>query len=258
MLRSKLPRGILWTGTEDADGIAPKRRVELVHHFPGSLPTITVQLTPKGGLPGRFGEKFCNHDAAFRKAKTIPPEPFAQTHGHFYPATMVKALALVWLFSGIRRNEITRLRVGCIRWQDSEEKSGDQPVCFLHVPVNKTGTAFSRPVDGVVGRAVELWEQMRPPQPASLDLKTGEQVHRLFSHRGRGVSPQYINHVVIPLLCRKAAVALEDTRGRISSHRARATIASQLYNAKEPLSLFELQEWLGHSSPESTRHYAIT
>ena len=48
---------------------------------------------------------------------------------------------------------------------------------------------------------------------------------------------------------------LEGTRGRISSHRARATTVSQLYNAKEPLSLFELQEWLGHSSPESTRLY---
>ena len=184
-----------------------------------------------------------------------PNDPAARGDGHFYPATMVKALVLVWLFSGLRRNEIARLRVGCIRWQSGGEKVNEQPVCFLHVLVNKTGTAFSKPVDGVVGRAIELWEQMRPPQPASFDLKTGEQVHRLFSHRGRGMSPQYINHVVIPLLCRKAAVPLEDARGRISSHRARATIASQLYNAKEPLSLFELQEWLGHSSPESTRHY---
>jgi hypothetical protein len=39
-------------------------------------------------------------------------------------------------------------------------------------------------------------------------------------------------------------------------HRARATIASQLYNAREPLSLFELQEWLGHRSPTSTQSYA--
>jgi len=64
-----------------------------------------------------------------------------------------------------------------------------------------------------------------------------------------------LGQFVIPLLCKKAAVPLDDARGRISSYRARATIASQLYNAKEPLSLFELQEWLGHSSPESTRHY---
>jgi len=184
-----------------------------------------------------------------------PDDPGSRGDGHFYPAPLVRALVVMWLFSGLRRSEISRLRVGCIRWDSGENSSSKRPVCFLHVPVNKTGTAFSKPVDGLVGRSAELWEQMRPPQPASLDSKTGEQVHRLFFHRGRGVSGAYINRVVIPLLCRKAAIPLEDARGRITSHRARATIASQLYNAKEPLTLFELQEWLGHSSPESTRHY---
>ena len=38
---------------------------------------------------------------------------------------------------------------------------------------------------------------------------------------------------------------------------ARSTIASQLYNAKEPMTLFELQAWLGHRSPQSTQFYAI-
>ena len=38
----------------------------------------------------------------------------------------------------------------------------------------------------------------------------------------------------------------KDARGNITSHRARSTIASQLFNAKEPMSLFELQKWLGH------------
>ncbi len=45
-------------------------------------------------------------------------------------------------------------------------------------------------------------------------------------------------------------------RGAITGHRGRATIASQLYNAKHPLSLFELQEWMGHRSPRSTQFYA--
>jgi Phage integrase family len=58
------------------------------------------------------------------------------------------------------------------------------------------------------------------------------------------------------VLCRKAGIPFEDARGRITSHRARATIASQLYNAKEPMTLFELQAWLGHRSPETTQHYA--
>jgi len=51
-------------------------------------------------------------------------------------------------------------------------------------------------------------------------------------------------------------VPTADVRGNITSHRARSTIASQLYNAKEPMTLFELQAWLGHRSPSATQHYA--
>ena len=173
---------------------------------------------------------------------------------------MIRALAVVWLFSGLRRDEIMRLRVGCIRWQESPagaDGSADprRKICLLDVPVNKTGTAFTKPVDGVVGEAVGAWEAVRPPQPPWTDPKTGERVQVLFSHRGRRIGSSYLNGRLIPLLCSKAGVPLDDARGRITSHRARATIASQLYNAKEPLSLFELQEWLGHRSPEATRHY---
>src|SRR4051794_16243451 len=58
------------------------------------------------------------------------------------------------------------------------------------------------------------------------------------------------------MLCSKAGVSPSDVRGRITSHRARATIASQIYNAKEPMTLFELQAWLGHRSAETTQRYA--
>ena len=37
-----------------------------------------------------------------------------------------------------------------------------------------------------------------------------------------------------------------DIRGNITSHRARSTIASQLYNAKEPMTLLSCTAWLGH------------
>jgi hypothetical protein len=66
----------------------------------------------------------------------------------------------------------------------------------------------------------------------------------------------YINDTIIPALCSKAGVPANDVRGKITSHRARSTIASQLYNAKEPMTLFELQAWLGHRSPDTTQHYA--
>lgn len=42
-----------------------------------------------------------------------PNDPSAAGDGHFYPAALVRALAAVWLFAGLRRDEIMRLRLGC-------------------------------------------------------------------------------------------------------------------------------------------------
>ena len=80
----------------------------------------------------------------------VTPEDFASWRNPsgrintYYPIEMIRAVTLVWLFAGIRGDEIRRLRVGCVRWQPDNESS----VCFLDVPVNKTGTAFTKPVDG--------------------------------------------------------------------------------------------------------------
>ncbi len=189
----------------------------------------------------------------------------ARSHGsreHYYPVVMVRALAVVWLFAGLRSDEIRRLRVGCVRWQREDVTiTGTDAVlpkgavCLLDVPTHKTGVAFTKPVDRAVGEAIAAWEQVRPAQPALVDSKTGEVVQALFAHRGARLGAGYLNTTLIPLLCRKAGVPDHDARGDITSHRARSTIASQLFNAREPMSLFELQAWLGHRWPASTQHY---
>ena len=189
----------------------------------------------------------------------------ANVGGQFYPLALVRALALVWLFAGLRSDEMVRLRLGCIRWQ-GPEGNGAEPaqtlrpmtdaICLLEVPAHKTGTAFIKPVDPLVGEAIAAWEAQRPAQPPLLDRRTGEPVQLLFCYRAQHVAKTYLNQGLIPALCRKAGVPVQDARGRITSHRARATIASQLYNAKEPMTLFELQAWLGHRSPETTQYYA--
>ena len=173
----------------------------------------------------------------------------------WYPLELVRAVALLWLFAGLRVDEILRLRVGAIRWQTTPS-DGDGRVCLLDVPTNKTTSAFTKPVDRLVGEAIEAWQAVRPAQPRFPDRKTGELVDMLLAYRGAQLGQKYINRVLVPLLCAKAGVPREDVRGQITSHRARATIASQLYNAKDPMSLFELQAWLGHSNPSSTQHYA--
>lgn len=174
--------------------------------------------------------------------------------GGYYPLEMVRALSLIWLFAGLRSDEIARLRAGCAR-KEPQPSPDVAPCWLLDVPVHKTGTALTKPVDPVVGEAILAWERVRPAQPAARDTKTGELVDFLFSYRARAVPREYLNHRLIPLLCRKAGIARSDARGSISSHRARSTIASQLFNAREPMTLFELQAWLGHRSPVTTQHY---
>ena len=183
--------------------------------------------------------------------------------GSWYPFDLVQAIAVTWLFAGLRMNEIVRLRVGCIRWQadiGAMAENGSQPlagaVCLLDVPVTKTGGAFTKPVDRLVGDAIGRWEEVRPAHLPLIGHKTGERVDLLFAYRGHRLGSGYVNHVLIPLLSAKANVPTADARGRITSHRARSTIATQLYNAKDPMTLFELQAWLGHRSPASTQYYA--
>lgn len=146
--------------------------------------------------------------------------------GYYYPLEMVRALVIVWLFAGLRNDEIRRLRVGCIRWQrengpaiETDSAPSKEGVCLLDVPINKTGTAFTKAVDRVVGEAITTWERIRADQPPRFEEKTGEVVNYLFAHQGRSIGDSYLNRSLIPSLCRKAGVPLSDVRGPITSHR---------------------------------------
>lgn len=134
----------------------------------------------------------------------------------------------------------------------SRMRVGDPNARKVDIPVNKTKADCTKPVDPQVGKAIEAWEAIRPAQPQRIDRKTGESVDFLFMHRARPMRREFINESLMPILCQNAGVARDDVRGPITSHRARATIASQLFNAREPMTLFEVQAWLGHGSPAST------
>ena len=184
--------------------------------------------------------------------------------GTYYPMELIRAVTLTWLFSGLRSDEISRLRVGCVRWQhDGQPIPGDsrrRPRRRRRLPARRARAQDRHRVHQARRPARRPGHRRlagaAPGQPRRLDRKTGEQVDILFCVRAQPVARDYINHTIIPALCAKAGVPTADVRGNITSHRARSTIASQLYNAKEPMTLFELQAWLGHRTPRTTQHYA--
>jgi integrase len=202
------------------------------------------------------GLNLTNEDLAVPFKRPDGAQGLKHRNGAYYPLELMKALSLVWLFAGLRSDEIVRLRVGCAHKAPVVPPASHSEGCWmLDVPVHKTGTALTKPVDAIVGEAIASWEKVRPHQPRAIDTKTGESAEFLFSYRARALPRVYLNEGLIPILCRKAGIPPSDARGRISSHRARSTIASQLFNAKEPMTLFELQAWLGHRSPVTTQHY---
>jgi len=99
--------------------------------------------------------------------------------GLTYPIELVKAVAIAWLFTGLRSDELVRLRVGCIRWQQrngspgaaSERAHGDDATCLVDVPIHKTGASFTKPVDPLVGEFIARWEERRPMQPLLVDAR---------------------------------------------------------------------------------------
>ncbi len=96
---------------------------------------------------------------------------------------------------------------------------------------------------GMAGRPARPAEDARPQ-----DWR--EPVDLLFATRARRVAKALHQRDDHPdASAARPGVPTADVRGNITSHRARATIATRLYNAKEPMTLFELQEWLGHRSP---------
>ncbi|MEY8773022.1 tyrosine-type recombinase/integrase [Erwinia sp. ACCC 02193] len=179
-----------------------------------------------------------------------------------YPLSMLQAMAVIWTHAGLRQNELMRLTAGCIIPQSEDINRDDGStipagtLCYLNVPAGKTSKAFVKPVSAAVKKYVDIWLAERPGEQAALtDERTGEKVRFLFQFRGKAVGRDIINRTVIPVLCARAGMPQEDSRGPITSHRGRASAVTALASVPQGMSLYELMQWSGHSSPQSTMHY---
>ncbi|ATI83626.1 integrase [Salmonella enterica subsp. enterica] len=188
-----------------------------------------------------------------------PEDMLTEIH---YPFAMHQAMAVIWTHAGLRQNEILRLTVGGVREQTDDIVQEDGSIisagtlCWLDVPSGKTSKAFVKPVASVVKTYVDLWLQVRPPEQAPLtDERTAERVNYLFQYRGKQAGSAILNNTIIPVLCARAGVPRDDSRGRITSHRGRASAVTALASVPQGMTLHELMEWSGHSCPRSTLHY---
>jgi len=179
-----------------------------------------------------------------------------------YPLAMLQAMAVIWTHAGLRKNELLRLTTGCIAPQADEIVKEDGSVipagtlCYLHIPAGKTSKAYVKPVAAVVKKYVDIWLAERPTEQAMLaDERTGEKVRLLFQYRGKPAGSAIMNRTLIPMLCARAGVPTEDSGGTITSHRGRASAVTALASVPQGMSLYELMQWTGHSTPQSTMHY---
>ena len=180
----------------------------------------------------------------------------------WYPLALIQALAVVWTHCGLRQNEVFRLAIGCAKSQAEDiinEDGSTVPagtLCYLDVPASKTFRAYVKPVAAVVKERIDDWAAQRPPSQAPLlDERTGERVNFLFQYRGRRAGTTLLNKTIIPILCAKAGLPASDSMGPITSHRGRASAVTALASVPKGMSLIELMEWSGHSSPTSTMNY---
>ncbi|WP_120498925.1 tyrosine-type recombinase/integrase [Kiloniella sp. EL199] len=177
-----------------------------------------------------------------------------------YPFELIHAAAVLWTHTGLRKNELRRLRLGCstLQKQDLADKEGTIPagtICYLTVPPSKTAREFVKPVAAIVHKVIKAWAAIRPSQPKLLDMKTGERVEFLLQNKGKPIGTTFIEDTIIKSLCAKAGVPTEDSRGKITSHRARASVVTALANSPDGFTLHELMKWTGHSCARSTMHY---
>ena len=178
-----------------------------------------------------------------------------------YPPAYTRAALVIWLFAALRKNELRRLETECVSWEASlvevdADGNPHLPICYLRIPANKYKNEYQKPVDRIVGQAIEAWARERAKgQPSLVDPITGRSVDLLFCHRGRLMGKNYFNGHLIPKICQLAGVPIADGKGKITTHRARSTIATQLANAEDAMSALDLKEWLGHESLSSTMYY---
>lgn len=202
---------------------------------------------------------------AIQAARLTPddlPQPYT-----YWPFTAVQAMALLWVSTARRPNELLRLRVDCVRaqWEpDMRDDEGDPlppgaevvgdergaNVYYLHIPSSKYGGPGWIWIPRYTADAIARWQAERGTERASLyDHKDREFADVLFTQRGKRMGANFINRRMIPLLCARAGVEPFDAEGAYTAHRGRSARISLLHACG-----LELEDLAAYAIHKDTRH----
>jgi integrase len=197
------------------------------------------------------------------------------SRSHQYPLSLYRAVALLWITTARRPNELQRLRLDCVRreWdhemldedglplergEDMLASETGKTVCYLRIPTTKYGGEFWIWVPHYTADAIDDWKKDRGMANEALyDAKDRAFADLLFCHRGKPLGGQFLNEHLIPLLCRAAGnIPPVDAKGRFTGHRGRSTRITLLRRCG--MDLDDLAEYAGHKNTATIRHYART
>lgn len=141
--------------------------------------------------------------------------------------------------------------------ESEQDAAGRKPpkIYYLQIPTGKSRGSFWIWLPDYTAEAINAWKQERPRQQRKLlDRKDREEVDYLFCFQDLRVGGAFINESVIPVLCKRAGVSIEDAKGKITGHRGRSARSTLL--RKNGVSLDDLAEYAGHVNTRTIRRYA--
>jgi integrase len=158
-----------------------------------------------------------------------------------------RAALIIARWSGARRGEIARLELDCLdSYLDGTPR--------LRVPAGKTATERMIPLHPEAAEAIRELQALSRPARGFPDEHSGRETPRLFVLQGRRLSTGYLFDAALQTACERARLVDSEGRARITAHRFRHTVGTDLVEGGARL--HTVMKMLGHTSTGMTLVYA--
>lgn len=158
-----------------------------------------------------------------------------------------RAALIIARWSGARRSEITRLEYDCLdAYTDGTPR--------LRIPAGKTGKERMVPLHPEAAAVIRELQTLDQPGRGFADERTGVEVRRLFSLKGRCISARTLFEASLETACQAAGLIDDRGKAKITAHRFRHTVGTELIEGGARV--HTVMKMLGHTSTGMTLVYA--